>query len=619
MLKNLFFILFIGSTSIAWAQPDSTSSLMRQKPSSDFYLDDDDTVRLYTKGFKGLTKLDSQLSNFKVFVTGENHSYTESNARLWLKMIKYLNQNAGVRNIMFEYGYSYGFLVNEYLRTGDTTLYNSIDQFAYNAYSNALKDLKVYNDSLPADQKLYFTAIDIERGVYPIVKTLDYLIPNEATPHDSIYLHIQSIKSLAAYNDFKLDALANPSGYNTGFNFKSASTLNLVKENFKNNEKLYQELLGDNYSEFRKVIIDNYNDRKQWLEYENDGAVQEYIYRENYMHARFLQEQETHPGNWFGQFGRCHTTQSKQESNSCEWFQFSSLADRIKNTSSGAFKDKVMTIGILYNLDRRTGPDKDSIEKYFDKYFTDVPKNSIALLNLSNDSTLKKIYGKDFNYFFLNTYSRKGDFDGIFDSGDSDKDGQNLKFIIAYNAQDVELAELNASLSQSSGEFNNTLQAIEIMFLGGAKGLLSGSSYGFYLPQEVILSNGLQYNLRGFYIKDLFYYNVTKKVPWVDLMPGFTAGYSRLKLTAYESANGQGTNDGFLGEIKNTVYTNPAFVMDAGVIADFNIKRLSLGYMLAYNFDFSKPEWKSQGVLSNNSPSTKFNGLITSFRIGVNF
>ncbi len=589
------------------------------------YFDEEDTIGLYSEGFEGLSMLDDVVGEYQVFITGENHTYTESNARLWLKMIKYLHQNAGVRNVMFEYGYSYGFLVNEYLKTGDTTLFSSIDQFAYIEYSNALEDLKAYNDSLPEDEKLYFTAIDIERGVYPVAKILAYLLPEEFEAHDSIDLHVQSLKSLAAYNDFKLDEQDEEGGSGYGFTFKSGATIDLVHANFLKFEEHYKALLGDNFEEFKLIIVDNYLARKQWMTYDSEGAIQEYIYRENYMHNRFLDEYKKHPGNWFGQFGRCHTTLTKQNSNSCEWFEFNSLADRIEHTEGGAFADQVMSIAILYEDDRNTGPDRDSLEERFDKFFDDITENSVVLLDIASDSVLNKAYGKDFKFIFLNTNTQKGEvYDYLNEYISTADDDDNFKLVTGFTQHKVDLTSLNARftdyLDGVSSEFNGILEGFEFGGLGGADGFMTGFSVGWFSGQNVSLNNGSSYDLTGFYIKDASFYNVTKSMDWLDVMPGMALGYHQLKLTTQESDGNQGNvGTGFLGNIKNVVYTNPAFVFDLSGIIDINLGKLTLGYHGGINFDLSKKEWLTDGEIIENSPRTSFRGVFQTIRLGANF
>lgn len=587
------------------------------------YINDDDTIHLYDNSFDGLHMLDDQVEGYKVFINGENHTYTESNARLWLKMIKYLHANAGVRNIMFEYGYSFGYLVNEYLQTGDTSLFNSLDQFAYDEYSSVIEELKNFNDSLPSDQKLYFAAIDIERGIYPVAKMLDFILPDDSVSiPDSISLHVLSLKSLAEYNDFKLDEADNgvtSSGYTSGFNFRTGATLKLVYDNFKEHKEYYKQYLKDNYTLFEDIIINKYESREKWVEYESSNAIQEYIFREDYMHKQFLKEYDEHPGNWFGQFGRCHTTKTKQNNNSCEWFKFSSLAERIKNTDGDMFKDAVMTMAIVYDNDRNFGPDKVSTSELFDKYFEDMTQNSLSLLSLSGDSAINAAYGTDFDYLILSTYNQFGSsYNYLFDEEEED---ERFKLTFGYGNQDFNLDRLNSQfLNQGSISTFSTSKAYwEIMLIGHKDKFSTSTSFGKLIKESVVLGPN-SYELTGYYVKDIFYYPFFTDNAWIDFSPGLGFGYSNLSLNTTETnSNSQDLNNGFLGEVKNTKYVNDAFVFDIGAIIDINLKWLTFGYHGGYNLDVSNKRWKSNREHLNDSPWTSLSGLYGTVRIGVNF
>ncbi|MBR9859509.1 erythromycin esterase family protein [bacterium] len=592
------------------------------------YFKDSDTLRLYSETFSGLEALDSVVGDYKVFITGENHTYTESNARLWLKMIKYLHANAGVRNIMFEYGYSYGWLVNEYLQTGDTVLYNSLRNFAYVEYSDVLKDLYEYNASLDSSEKIYLCAIDIERGVYPIAKLLDYLITDTIQPHDSIVIHVQSIQSLASYNDSKLLESAENDYVGSGWNYRTTSTLELVQENFKKFESEYKEILGDNFDLFKEVITTKFDARALWTKYETEKAVQQYVFRENYMHTQFLKESEEHPGNWFGQFGRCHTTQNKTTSNSCDWYRFNSLANRIKNTKGGTYKDSVMTIGIIYKTDRSINMDNDGIEDEFDKYFEEMPNDGIVLFDFSEDEVLDSVYSDDFNYLFLSTNNQRGEVYEYLTYLDDYSYNNVVRLTFHLNQKNIGLGSLNDEFSgtdQADGFGTDPLQAIELTVLYGTRysydGLrtLTGSQFGYYLPRSVDLDNGPNYKLGGFYVRNLSYFNLLPRSTFFDAMPGLGIGYERLTLSADEETNNPSVNNGFIANTKNTVYTNPAITLDLLFRADVNISVFTLGVQYGYGFDLSKKNWRSGGDILESSPETSFRGSSLNYFVGFTF
>jgi hypothetical protein len=608
----------------------TTRSLGSRIDRSGIRISDKDTIPLYEEGYGGLAKLDGEIANYKVFITGENHTYTESNARLWLKMIKYLNENAGVRNVMFEYGYSYGFLVNEYLKTGDTSLINSIDQFAYMEYSDVIRELKVYNDSLPEERKLYFDALDIERGAYPIAKSLSYLLPPKSEgASDSIQLHIKSLRSLSEYNDFKLDEMDDDSKVSRGFTFKTNATIQLVQTNFIKFESDYEAYLGDNFEHFKSIIMDRFNARKKWYEYDNSGAIQQYIYREQYMHQQFLKEASQHSGGWFGQFGRCHTSKEEVSNNSCEWFVFNSLADQIEHSAGEEYLGKVMTLAMAYNTDRNFGESYEDSKENLTPFFDDLEENRIGLIKVSSDTSLSKGYGRDFDYLLFNTYEERGEsYDYLNDYAEaSEGDDADIYIEGGVGVNTIDLKELNTlfDLKNASNSFDGALNYWDLSFGIRTNSVYSTYQGGMYRVQNREVKNTstgavLDYKLSGHFWKTLVGFNIFNKVKWINLIPMIGGAYQNVSLELEETA---GTvvdlENGFLGELKNTKYVNDAFVLEGACIARLNLGPVSVGAQIGYQWDISNKSWKSGDSHLNNGPSTSFNGLYQSYRIGFNF
>lgn len=614
----LFFILFFSFTTYA------------QKTEDTAYFTNSDTLELYGETFAGLESLDTIVQGKKVIITGENHTYTESNARLWLKMIKYLHKNAGVRNVMFEYGYSYGWLVNEYLQTGDTNLYNSIKNFAYIEYSEAIKDLREFNAGLDSSEKIYLCAIDIERGIYPIVKLLNHLVPDGYEAHDSIAIHLESLASLASYNDHKLQEQEDDEYSFVRFNFLSNPTMELIQENFLKFEEEYNKVLGGNFELFRKVIVEKYNARKLWYKYDEEKAVQQYVYRENYMHQTFLKEYASREGSWFGQFGRCHTTQTKINSNSCDWFKFRSLANRIKGTDGGLFKDSVLTISIMYENDRSMGDDFEDYEENFDPYFEDVPESSVVLFDFAKDTLLDSVYGQDFDYIFLNTNNKKGEvYEDIFVYDDYDFDwGPKFKILGAYGTRSYGLSDLNDALSLANiKNFFTPVNAWQVsMYTGASEGdgakFYSSSTFGSILAQtnESFDDPDLNVELKGFYVKSMFFYNLTSGVKFLDILPGVGYGFERLKLTFEQGGVAEpDLTDGYLGTTKYTTYYNPAFTLDGAIAIDLNISRLTVGVVYGVTLDLSNEHWRANNTILTDSPITSLTNMSTMVHAGFNF
>lgn len=582
-----------------------------------------DTLHLYDSLFVGFTLLDSIMSDYQVFITGENHSFTASNARIWLKMIKYLHAHAGVRNIMFEYGNSYGVLVNEYLKTGDTLLYNSLSNFTYTEYSEVIKELKDFNDSLPIRDKLYFTGIDLDRGVYPIAKALNQLLPDdEIEVPDSIAIHIASIKSLAPYNDFKLDQDENVN-YN-GFQFKTGSTLELIHKNFKRRKEDYSQYLGEDYTAFEQIILTEYNARQRWQALQTAGAIQEYHFREQYMYQRFMEEYQTHDGNWFGQFGRCHTTQDIQKDNSCEWFTFSSLADRIEGSNEEELRNNVSTIGIVYDEDRNFGPSKKETKNIFNKYFEDMESNSVVLLDLKMDTALDQSFSEDFNLLLLNNYKERGE---AFNNNSNNKNREsNTTYSIYYGMYSPNIGTLNSFFRAQNvtSDFNAGNQTFGYgalvkngRYTTTTNGVLFASDEASLLPLGPS-SVATVYNLKGMTFNQGLMYSLLPDIRMFDFRPGASLGYSRFELTNTENAPSRNAlQQGFLGNTRINKYVNDAFVIDALLDADIELGIFSIGGRIGYSFDVSNKKWKTADERLDASPATSFTGWYNYVKLGV--
>ena len=607
----------------------STRSLGPRGERTGVKIVDEDTIPLYKEGYGGLSKLDDKVADYKVFITGENHTYTKSNSLLWLKMIKYLNENAGVRNIMFEYGYSYGFLVNEYLKTGDTSLFNSIDQFAYMEYSDVIKQLKVYNDSLPEDRKLHFAAIDIERGAYPIAKILSYLLPPKSEgASDSIQLHVRSLRSLSDYNDFKLGEM-DDSKYTSAFNFKTTATIQLVQTNFTTFESDYKAYLGDNFELFKTIIIDKFNARKKWYAYDNLGAIQQYIYREQYMHQQFLKEASQHPGGWFGQFGRCHTSKEEVSNNSCEWFVFNSLADQIEHTDGGRYEGKVMTLAIAYNTDRNFGKKYGESKENLTPYFDDLDDKRIGLIEVSSDTNLSSGYGADFDYILFNSYEERGEAYEYLNNFNGDLGVKSVRVFleagIGRNAIDFNALNAVFDLRGASNSFDDMLNYWDVSIGFNSKTGYSVSQGGRYISQNREVSNTsngavLDYKLSGYFFKSLGGIDVLKNSKWIDLIPMIGFSYQNLVLEVEETAQSIGDlENAFLGGLKNTKYINDAFALEGAGVLRINLGKLSVGAQVGYQWDLSNKRWKSGSSHLDNGPSTSFTGMYQTVRVGLNF
>ncbi len=106
----------------------------------------------------------------KAFIVSENHGI-EDNTIMKYQFITYLNQVKNLRYILYEISYSSGYLLNEYLQTGNESILKQVFSF-YKGSTFYTKDeytffqkLYNYNQSLSFDKKLILIGVDIEHSL----------------------------------------------------------------------------------------------------------------------------------------------------------------------------------------------------------------------------------------------------------------------------------------------------------------------------------------------------------------------------------------------------------------------------------------------------------------------
>lgn len=116
---------------------------------------------------KGFKNLDDSMKDKRVFLLGEHHAI-HSNYTIWLEMLKYLNTNHNVNNILIEGSPSVAYILNQFLEDGNIskiekcfgnmagTYYGNQDEIDY------WKKIYEYNKDLTADKKLTVLGLDVE-------------------------------------------------------------------------------------------------------------------------------------------------------------------------------------------------------------------------------------------------------------------------------------------------------------------------------------------------------------------------------------------------------------------------------------------------------------------------
>lgn len=589
-----------------------------------------DSIHLRSDSIAGFSMLDSAVGAYKVFITGENHSYLESNSRMWVQQIKYLHKNAGVRNVMIEYGYASGWLINEYIHTGDSILFNVLKAYSFGEYSNAYRELHQFNASLEPENRVSVFGIDLERGVYSASKVLSLQLPANREAPDSIELDVESLKSLVKYTDMTIGGKLDD--YELFNAYSAVNTLDRILTNFNAHPNLWKSYLGEKYEVFKR-ILKGFADMQTWKSYEKDNSTHQFVYREKYMFDRFKDEFQNRQGNFFGQFGRCHSAKSAQEQTSCNWYEFRSLASRIEESQELGLNQKVMTMGILYADDEYDDDVWASIQSTIDDLFEAMPANRVVLYNIKADSNLYPTLKEYFDFVYLNTTAasktypyRSNDDNEVFDS--VAKDPAPRTKVLAYaGLLNLDLNGLNEYLNLNSKFLGQlTMLGAEIVTVSDRSNrIISNMTFGSILKQmlesqNTVLDRNYDFELRGFFFNNFTGFNLTKNNPALDIMPGLGFGYSqlRLKIVEYDNDRQLRPDEGFLGHEKLSEYLNPAFNFSLCSELDFNIKSFTAGATGGYQFDLSKKRWIASELLGEG-PETSLRGWFAQFHLGFNF
>ena len=257
------------------------------------------------------------IENNDIFLVGEIHS-TSKSVKLNIDFLKFFVENADVKYILFEGGYTMGQLLNEFLISGDFKILDFIMSSLYGslAYTQEQYDFFVelyeFNKTLPENKKLMFVGIDIEHQPNIALRYINSLLPNTKLPED-IKEYFELLNKTTV-NNFLINTKKIAMG-------------------IKENENSFKEYLGDNFFDF-SFSINN-------MSVSRPGLSQ----REPYLKSNFTTLYERLPkGKYFGQFGEMHVSKSGNMSKSDPV----SLANFLNNEYDET-KNKVISISLALN------------------------------------------------------------------------------------------------------------------------------------------------------------------------------------------------------------------------------------------------------------------------------
>ncbi|MDT8307976.1 MAG: erythromycin esterase family protein [Bacteroidales bacterium] len=565
----------------------------------------------------------------RVFITGENHAFYRTNADLEFKMFKYLHKTYGVNTLMMEFGFSRGYVVNEYVQTGDTMLLAMLRPFSHPVYIRFYKRLHDYNNTLPDSNKIKILGADVERFTHLSLQLLVSNMPDIATPgKDSVDFYCEGLRGFAKY-----DLLSNKTNmmydnnsrykYNDYYRYQYYSddnTLQLFIVHFNKNTEAYKDFLGSDFLLFEKVIksLEDYYD---WQNYNRKRVPYAYIFREQQIYNSFISFLNENPkAKVYAQFGRCHTVPSLQEE-ACSWYDFRSVAERISNTLD--YENSLLTMGVFYPKHYYF---TDFVSKY--KVFEDIAsickKEKMYLVKVPDNKKYNTLYN-DYQYVFINNY--KIEEDNIDVEEDDSLTLSKFLGVDVYPSFSLygsfghnyfDFKSLNNILKEKSfNSFTSPMQSWNVGYrFATIPGGFSGIDYHGFILQQQASTNAEKVSLQGFYFRNYTGIDIIKIKP-LEIAPEFGITVGNITLQHFVSEEGDPSNGNTLfGDHQISKYNNMMVGIDGGMSIKVYIGPFSIGVRSNYMWDFSNKHWKHQTKPINSSPKTSFSGFYISGEVG---
>jgi len=604
LFSRTFLMLIVIQTSICVNAQDTTDV---SKPLIYNELDIENN-----DDFSTFSLLDEVVGDYKMFFVGENHEFKSSNVKLQLKMFKYLYKNAGVRTMLIELGYSWGWLFNEYVQTGDTNIFNILETYSWKQYTDLYKGVREFNEPLPENEKVNVIGVDVERFYGLPIKTLCYLLP-ENDPPDELILNVESLTGLSVYNDEYMEQRRSDNywdDYYYSSNYSSHNTIEAFVEDFNSKRALYKEYIGQNFTLFER-IVKSIEDMIQYYEYESENMTHTYVYREKYMFDQFMIYLKENPDvKCYAQFGRCHTSVVKQEE-ACSWYDYNSFATRLNKSNDTLVKGKVCSIGCFYP-EGSLGSEILEENEHLLEIVNIAEDDNLTIFKLTTDTSIFEEFTDKFKYIIINNMELSDEDYAQYDEVDEDIDiyynDISFYFDAYYKIRKFNFSKLNDFYSDYSLEdIDESVQ----MYGGGFSRFINGGyCYSFeycgFSPVSQNFNDSSKISLSGFTVTSHYGFDIIKNEIF-NIIPRLGIGYGELKLIIEEEEWVE-QHDGFFQENIISAYKNPAFFFDFDLHARINLNPVSFGVNIGYAVDVSNHKWKS-GKLLDNSPKTSFSGF----------
>jgi len=572
----------------------------------------------FNDSFSGFEVMDKAAQSGRFFLGGEDHRYMEFNSRMELKLMRYLHQKGGVRHMILELGFARGYVLQQYVQTGDSVWLDLLDHTTGSDYMEMYRSMREWNRALPDADKVIVTGIDVERYTDVPLLLLDHLLPDSGIP-DQLIVHVEAIKGLAKfiYNE----AASEDEGAEYGVseegndvssdNYEIIPTLRTFLTQYDSMKPMYRKYLGQNF-ELADTLLNSLRQYLIWEDYEY--TPYQYTYREKVMYDNMKTLLQRYPnGKFYGQFGRCHAGTAVQNG-PCGWLNYHSIAQKMTTLMPEPVRNHVVTVGYFYSDGEEDDDEEDdewrrpsAQERETENFEEETPEGSVALFSLDSLQqaypTLANRY--DFVLFYNNpeTSYDEDDYEPEFDEYDVELN----HFGYVYHREWGKTARLNQALHAlglPSVNNNLVLQGFDVAYFPRKYDDETGGRLSvLWLPTQSLrfgaqADSFMRFNM--FRVMSETCKDVLRSKHFnLALGTGLGYGLSRLELKAADKTvdfrNPQPTT--------RVLYRNPAFWLSLCANARVALGPVSLGVSGGIGRDVSRSAWRFEGKRISGTPS----------------
>ncbi|MCH2234205.1 MAG: hypothetical protein MK078_08120 [Crocinitomicaceae bacterium] len=567
-------------------------------------------IDLEVENFNEFQIFNGKIDDYKVYFTGENHTYATFNTKFQFKLLKYLHEEQNVRHFIFEQSPAVGYIIEKVIIEDSQSYMNYLGDMFYGPFYELVKEVRDFNREQPDSGKIHMHGIDIERfptfSLYTLARISEEM-PSHRTGGE-VFEQIKALES-SEYQYGSARSFYAEEEDVFAFGFGDVSAWESVKSIIEGAEKYRDSLvtyLGDDSTIFYS-ILESMEVGREWYVAEKRGDIKSPIVRERYMVQEFESFYDPESDEkYYGQFGRCHLHRD-QDAGRCYDYYMNSVANRI-NEMHESLENQVLVIPIFYyesrDFDRDVISDLAIPEAYLDNGFSYI--------------------------FDLKAKGGQTDIVGFYD---------DLPFVIISNANDdryeqavdywyeeVKQYHLGAYYGyhyfNKLDDLNNRMVALgsnaftnKWLAYGGAFDYYTTGMFGVrytfsYFPEA---SNGDRFSMRGYLATLGTYANFGRDYFSASL--GYDIGFGSMKLIEQSDNN---TPNLIQSEgLDKVVYRNDVFIFDPNLELRLSLPLISLNLRGGFNVDMSGKRWKLDQKI-NDFPKTSFSGAYIQAGVSLN-